>query len=115
MNRRRFMPPHGETNREPRKITSPPPRAHGPHRRQESRPHLRRRRLARSRARQWTSQSPVDRPRKKTERGGYVDLHSAVDGYSRLAYPEALPVEKAATAVGFLHRAHAWHAAHGIT
>jgi hypothetical protein len=44
-----------------------------------------------------------------------VYLHSAVDGYSRLAYTEALPDEKAATAIGFLHRAHAWFAAHGIT
>jgi hypothetical protein len=40
-------------------------------------------------------------------RGGYVYLHSAVDGFSRLAYTEALPDEKAATAIAFLHRARA--------
>ncbi|MCW2877554.1 MAG: transposase [Sphaerisporangium sp.] len=34
---------------------------------------------------------------KKTERGGYVYLHSAVDDFSRLAYTESLPDEKAAT------------------
>lgn len=53
--------------------------------------------------------------KKKTERGGYVYLHSAIDGFSRLAYTEALPDEKAATAIAFLHRARAWLASHGIT
>lgn len=53
--------------------------------------------------------------RKKTERGGYVYLSSAIDGYSRLAYTEALPDEKAITAIAFLHRARTWPAAHGIT
>lgn len=57
----------------------------------------------------------VDRRKKKTERGGYVYLHSAIDGFSRLAYTEALPDEKAATAVAFLNRSRAWFAAHGIT
>ena len=46
--------------------------------------------------------------------GGYVYLHSAVDGFSRLAYTEALPDEKAHTAIGFTHRARAFFAAHGI-
>ena len=54
--------------------------------------------------------------RKKTgKKTGYVHLHSAIDGYSRLAYTEHLPDEKAATAVGFWTRARAWFAAHGIT
>ncbi len=57
----------------------------------------------------------VGRRKKRTERGGYVCLHSAVDGFSRLAYTEALPDEKAVTAVAFRHRARAWFAAHGIT
>jgi transposase InsO family protein len=48
-------------------------------------------------------------------RAGYVYLHSAVDGYSRLAYTEALRDEKAVTAIGFMHRARVWFAAHGIT
>ena len=47
----------------------------------------------------------VARSKTKGERSGYVYLHSAGDGYSRLAYAEALPDEKAATAIGFVHRA----------
>lgn len=40
-------------------------------------------------------------------------LHSAVDGFSRLAYTEALSAEKASTAIGFMNRARACFAAHG--
>lgn len=47
-------------------------------------------------------------------RGGYVFLHSAIDGYSRLAYTEHLPDERAVTTIGFFHRARAFFAAHGI-
>ena len=47
-------------------------------------------------------------------RAGYVYLHSAVDGYSRLTYTEALNDEKAITAIGFMHRARVWFSAHGI-
>ncbi|GAA4891996.1 IS481 family transposase [Streptomonospora salina] len=46
--------------------------------------------------------------------GGYVYLHSAVDGFSRLAYTEALGDEKGATAAAFLARAKVFFAAHGI-
>jgi transposase InsO family protein len=48
-------------------------------------------------------------------RPGYVYLHSAVDGFSRVAYTEALPDETATTAIGFLFRARAWFRAHGVT
>src|SRR5690625_718203 len=37
------------------------------------------------------------------------------DGFSRLAYTEALENETAATTIGFFHRALAFFAAHGIT
>jgi transposase InsO family protein len=47
-------------------------------------------------------------------RAGYVYLHSAVDGFSRLAYTEALDDERAVTAIGFMHRARVWFTAHGI-
>jgi Integrase core domain len=47
-------------------------------------------------------------------RAGYVYLHSAVDGYSRLTYTEALADEKVNTAIVFMHRARAWFGAHGI-
>jgi hypothetical protein len=40
--------------------------------------------------------------------------NAGIDGYSRLAYTEALPDEKAATAIGFMHRARVFFAAHGI-
>lgn len=41
-------------------------------------------------------------------------LHSAVDGYSRVAYTGHLSDEKAATTIGFFCRARAFFAAHGI-
>jgi transposase InsO family protein len=46
---------------------------------------------------------------------GYTYLHSAVDGFSRLAYTEALADERATTTIGFSCRARAFFAAHGIT
>jgi transposase InsO family protein len=45
---------------------------------------------------------------------GYEFVHIAVDDFSRLAYAEVLANEKAATAVGFLRRAVAFFARHGI-
>jgi transposase InsO family protein len=47
-------------------------------------------------------------------RTGYVFLHTAVDGFSRLAYTEHLPDEKARTAIAFMARARAFFAVHGI-
>ena len=46
---------------------------------------------------------------------GYEFVHVAVDDYSRLAYAEVLPDEKASTAIGFLRRALAFYARYGIT
>jgi transposase InsO family protein len=57
----------------------------------------------------------ADRAKTAGARAGYVYLHSAVDGFSRLAYTEPLPDEKGATAAAFLARAKVWFAAHGIT
>ena len=45
---------------------------------------------------------------------GWDAVHVAIDGYSRLAYAEVLPDETATTTVGFLQRALAFYAAHGI-
>jgi transposase InsO family protein len=45
---------------------------------------------------------------------GWESVHVAVDDYSRLAYVEVLPDEKTATAIGFLERAIAFYAGHGI-
>jgi len=45
---------------------------------------------------------------------GWEYVHIAIDDYSRLAYAEVLANEKAATVVGFLHRAVAFYRRHGI-
>ncbi|BBY66675.1 IS481 family transposase [Mycolicibacterium helvum] len=113
LNRRRFIDPNGEPNRAPRPITARRPghmvhvdvkkvgripdgggwRVHG-----KGSPHAK----------------AVARTTAAGARAGYVYLHSAIDGYARLAYTEALPDEKATTAIGFMHRARVWFAAHGI-
>jgi transposase InsO family protein len=45
---------------------------------------------------------------------GWECVHVAVDDFSRLAYVEVLPDQKAATAIGFLERALGFFAAHDI-
>jgi transposase InsO family protein len=45
---------------------------------------------------------------------GYEYVHVAVDDYSRLAYAEVLPDEKASSAIGFLRRARAFYHRHGV-
>jgi transposase InsO family protein len=51
----------------------------------------------------------------KRARIGYDYVHSMVDDHSRLAYSEIHPDEKGPTCAGFLTRAAAYFAAHGIT
>ena len=46
---------------------------------------------------------------------GFDYIHSAVDDHSRVAYAEVLPDEKGVTTAGFLLRAAAWFADHGVT
>jgi transposase InsO family protein len=46
---------------------------------------------------------------------GWEYVHIAVDDYSRLAYAEVLPDQKAVTAAGFLCRAVRFYRRHGIT
>jgi transposase InsO family protein len=46
---------------------------------------------------------------------GWDAVHVAIDDATRLAYAEVLSDEKATTAVGFLRRAIAFYARHGIT
>ena len=57
----------------------------------------------------------VERAKTKGARAGYVYLHSVVDGFSGLAYTEALPDEKATTTIAFWTRARALFTAHGIS
>jgi transposase InsO family protein len=60
------------------------------------------------------------KPRRRDAHGhdrglsGWEYVHVAIDDYSRLAYAEVLPDEKATTAIGFLRRALAYFARHGI-
>ena len=54
------------------------------------------------------------RDRKARARPGWDYVHAAVDDHSRLAYAEIHPNEQAATCAGFLQRAAAWFAAHGV-
>jgi len=113
VNRRRFLDPDGEVNRTPGRIHARWPghmvhvdikkvgripdgggwRAHG----------------------RGSAQALAgDRAKAAGAKRGYVYLHSAVDGFSRLAYTEHLPDEKASTAVAFWQRARRFFAAHGI-
>ncbi|MFI7743202.1 IS481 family transposase [Kocuria rhizosphaericola] len=67
----------------------------------------------------WRAHGRGSTAAKQSKRGpgakvGYTYLHWAVDGFSRLAYTEALADEKAVTTIGFFCRARAFFAAHGI-
>lgn len=52
---------------------------------------------------------------KKKARIGYDYVHSMVDDHSQLAYSEILPGEKGTSCAGFIRRAAAYFAGHGIT
>jgi transposase InsO family protein len=52
---------------------------------------------------------------RRTGVAGWEFVHVCVDDATRLAYVEVLADEKATTAIGFLHRAKAFYASHGIT
>jgi transposase InsO family protein len=113
LNRRRFIDPDGDGNRTPRRIIA---------RRPGHMVHVDVKKVGRIPEGGGWRVHGKDSPRARTvkrataagTRAGYVYLHSAVDGYSRLTYTEALDDEKAITAIGFMHRARVWFAAHGI-
>jgi transposase len=114
LNHRKFIDPNGEQNREPRRISARWP-GHMVHVDVKKVGRISDGGGWRVHGRGSERAKNADRLKKKSKRGGYVYLHSAVDGFSRLAYPEALPDERAVTAIAFMHRARAWFAAHGIT
>jgi transposase len=116
INRRRDLDPSGESNRRPARITARYP---------GHMIHLDVKKVGRIpdgggwRAHGRGSPADLAAQRAKARRNGgakagYVYLHSAVDGNSRLAYTEHLPNETALTTIGFFHRARAFFAAHGI-
>ncbi len=104
LNHRRFIDPNGDTNREPRKITArwPGHMAHVDVKKVDRIPDGGGWRIH---GRGSAQTKKAEQAKRKTKRGGYVYLHSAIDGFSRLAYTEALPDEKAVTAIALLHRA----------
>jgi transposase len=57
----------------------------------------------------------IDAEGRRRQTVGWEFVHIAIDDYSRLAYAEVLPDEKATTAIGFLRRASAFYARYGIT
>jgi transposase InsO family protein len=65
--------------------------------------------------RQHYNRTFTDREGKRRNTVGWEFVHVCVDDATRLAYVEVLCDEKATTAVGFLRRAVAFYAAHGIT
>jgi transposase InsO family protein len=64
--------------------------------------------------RQHYNATYTDRTGRRRKTVGYEYVHVAVDDYSRLAYAEVLPDEKASSAIGFLRRAVAFYRRHGL-
>jgi transposase InsO family protein len=64
--------------------------------------------------RQHHNRTYTDRDGRIRRSVGYEYVHIAVDDYSRLAYAEVLPDEKAATAAAFLRRTVAFYRRYGI-
>ncbi|CCH32975.1 Transposase [Saccharothrix espanaensis DSM 44229] len=112
LNRRRFLDPTGE-NRLPRRITARWP-GHMVHLDVKKAGVIPDGGGRRAHGRGSDQARQVERTKNKGARAGYTYPHSAVDGFSRPAYTEALPHEKAVTAITFPHRARAFLAAHGI-
>jgi Integrase core domain len=103
-NRRRFIDPDGQPNRTPPRVIACQP-GHLVHVDVKKVGRIPEGGGWRSHGRGSEHAKAVDRAKVAGVRGGYVYLHSAVDGYSRLVYTEALDDEKAITAIGFVHRA----------
>jgi len=114
LNRRRFIDPSGESNREPQAIVAERP-GHMVHVDVKKVGRIPDGGGWRVHGRDSPEARAVERAKKRGTRRGYVYLHSAIDGHTRLAYTEALDNEKGATAAGFLERAKTWFASHGIT
>ena len=64
--------------------------------------------------RQYYNPTYTDRDGHLRKTVGWEYVNIAIDDYSRLAYAEVLPDERATTASGFLRRAVAYYRPHGI-
>lgn len=114
LGQRRFIDPDGDNNRKPRKITARWP---------GHMVHLDVKKVGRVpdgggwriHGRDSDQAKATGRAKSAVAKAGYVYLHSAIDGFSRLAYTEPLPDEEGKTAAAFLARAKVWFAAHAIT
>ncbi|MFJ8932910.1 MULTISPECIES: IS481 family transposase [unclassified Streptomyces] len=113
LGKRRFIDSGGENNRKPGKITA---------RRPGHMVHLDVKKVGRIpdggdwriHGRDSDQAKATGRAKSAGAKRGYVYLHSAIDGFSLVAYTEPLADEKGATAAAFLSRAKVWFAAHGI-
>ena len=114
LNRRKFTDPSGVTNREPRRIIAERP-GHMVHIDVKKVGRIPDGGGWRVHGRGSPEAKAVERTKKRGTRPGYVYLHSAVDGHTRLAYTESLDDEKGITAAEFLERARTWFAENGIT
>ena len=114
LGRRRFLDPCGDTNRTPGTITARWP-GHMIHLDVKKVGRIPDGGGWRVHGRDSAQHRAADRAKTAGAARGYTYLHSAIDGFSRLAYTEVLADEKGATAAAFLARAKVWFAAHGIT
>ncbi len=62
----------------------------------------------------WRAHGRGRANRSRVTRVGYAYVHTAIDGYSRLAYSEVLGDEQGPTAAGFWQRAEQFFAEHGF-
>lgn len=113
LNRRRFIDPGGDANREPQRIVAARP-GHMVHVDVKKVGRIPDGGGWRIHGRDSPEARAVERAKKRGSRRGYAYLHSAIDGHTRLAYTEALDDEKGTTSARFLERAKTWFAAHGI-
>lgn len=113
LNRRRFIDPNGENNREIKTITAKHP-GHMVHLDVKKVGRLPDGGGWRVHGKNSPEARGAARAKSRGARAGYAYLHSAIDGHTRLAYTESLENEQATTAVAFLNRAREWFAKHGI-
>jgi len=62
----------------------------------------------------WRALGRANAEHNSHHRVGYVFVHSAIDGYSRVAYSEILNDERGETCAGFWTRAQVWFAERGV-